>query len=305
MPGGPALLPLLFLGFLLGGTADRRLICWQAMILCQEEADCRYAYSQYEEACSSVFLMQEEAAAPSHNSARRRCPSHCISALIQLNHTKWGPALEDCDCAKDESCRDTKRAIEPCLPRTSTSVVVGGGGAVGDGGADGGRTGGGAVMGCMEARKQCEKDRRCSISLSRYLIQCGRLFNGLHCTDECKEVIADMMRVPKALLLNDCVCDGMERPICESIKENMARLCFGVEVGNAGSSGRSEDEYDDEYDDDTGPTGEGSYEDDQQSSRISGEHGGSDSGAHSVMSAAATARTVIMATSIMLLMCVL
>ncbi|XP_073489474.1 growth arrest-specific protein 1 [Aquarana catesbeiana] len=223
---------LLLLGSVLGVALSRRLICWQAILQCQREPECSYAYNQYTEACSSVL-------APTGESSRHRCPSHCISALIQLNHTKGGPALEDCDCALDELCKATKRAIEPCMPWTS--------GARGGGGAT--AAGGGAIMGCMEARKLCEGDRRCHTSLGRYLSKCGRLFDGVRCTEECRGVIEDMMQVPKALLLNDCVCDGMERPICESIKENMARLCFGAELGNGGpgSSGNSDYEYDYEY----------------------------------------------------------
>ncbi|XP_077330953.1 growth arrest-specific protein 1 [Lithobates pipiens] len=235
---------LLLLGSVLGVAVSRRLICWQAIMQCQRESECSYAYNQYTEACSSVLARPVE-------SSRHRCPSHCISALIQLNHTKGGPALEDCDCAADELCKAAKRAIEPCMPWTSGGRVGGGATAAG----------GGAIMGCMEARKLCEGDRRCHTSLSRYLSKCGRLFNGVRCTDECRGVIEDMMQVPKALLLNDCVCDGLERPICESIKENMARLCFGAELGNGGpgSSGNSDYEYDDEYDEE-GPDREGSHE---------------------------------------------
>lgn len=235
----PLLPPLLLL--LLGaasppppGAQGRRLICWQAMLQCQEEPECGYAYSQYAEACAPVLLAGAGGAAPA--SSRRRCPSHCISALILLNHTRRGPALEDCDCDKDESCRATKRAIEPCLPRP------------------------GGAIGCTEARRRCEWDSRCSAALSRYMAYCGKLFNGLRCTDDCRAVIADMMAVPKALLLNDCVCDGLERPICESVKENMASLCFGADPGGGGngagssggaaSDGTLDDYYEDDEDDD-------------------------------------------------------
>ncbi|XP_063769833.1 growth arrest-specific protein 1 [Pseudophryne corroboree] len=262
---------LLLLCSLLEASLGRRLVCWQAMLQCQQEADCSYAYRQYTEACSSVLPRHGDAAA-AHSPARRRCPSHCISALIQLNHTKGGPALEDCDCAMDDICKATKRAIEPCVPRTSTNTGGGGAGGGGGGaaaaagGGGGAGAGGGAVMGCMEARRLCESDRRCQASLSSYLNHCGRLFNGVRCTDSCRTVIEDMMRVPKALLLNDCVCDGLERPICESIKENMARLCFGVELGNGGpgSSGGSYDEYDEEdYGDEPEQSRDGSYEEGQ------------------------------------------
>nr|XP_056704969.1 growth arrest-specific protein 1 [Euleptes europaea] len=241
------------------GAQGRRLICWQAMLQCQEEPQCGYAYSQYAEACAPVLMAAGDgpaaaaaaAAAPpassSSSSSRRRCPSHCIAALIQLNHTRRGPALEDCDCARDEGCRATKRAIEPCLPRA---------GGVG-GGAGGG---GGGALGCTEARRRCDRDSRCSAALGRYMAHCGKLFNGLRCTEQCRAVIEDMLAVPKALLLNDCVCDGLERPICESVKENMARLCFGADAANgAGSSGASDgahEDYDDEdYDDELPPRG--------------------------------------------------
>lgn len=234
---------LLLLGSVLAAEA-RRLICWQAMLECHRETPCSYAYSQYTEACASVLPRPGEAPGAASHAARRRCPSHCIGALIQLNSTRAGPALEDCDCAKDELCKATKRAIEPCLPRTG-------------GGGGGGGSSSSPVMGCMEARRLCESDRHCHASLSRYLSNCGRLFNGVRCTDECRAVIGDMMRLPKAMLLNDCVCDGLERPICESVKENMARLCFGAELA---SSGGSDYEYEDDEYYDSQPGRDGSWE---------------------------------------------
>uniref|UniRef100_A0A8C0RDL3 GDNF/GAS1 domain-containing protein n=1 Tax=Canis lupus familiaris TaxID=9615 RepID=A0A8C0RDL3_CANLF len=247
-----------------GLAHGRRLICWQALLQCQGEPECSYAYNQYAEACAPVLAQRGGGDAPGAGAAaaaaaaafpasaasfssRWRCPSHCISALIQLNHTRRGPALEDCDCAQDENCKSTKRAIEPCLPRTS------GGGA--------GGAGAGGVMGCTEARRRCDRDSRCNLALGRYLTYCGKLFNGLRCTDECRTVIEDMLAVPKAALLNDCVCDGLERPICESVKENMARLCFGAELGNgpgsSGSDGGLDDYYDEDYEDEPRAGGAG------------------------------------------------
>ncbi|XP_004600376.2 growth arrest-specific protein 1 [Sorex araneus] len=258
-PGPGALLCVLALLQLLssaprgaGLAHGRRLICWQALLQCQGEPECSYAYNQYAEACAPVLAQRVGAHAPAAFPApdaafppRWRCPSHCISALIQLNHTRRGPALEDCDCAQDENCRSTKRAIEPCLPRSA-------------GGAGGGA---GGVMGCTEARRRCDRDSRCSLALGRYLAYCGKLFNGLRCTDECRAVIEDMLAVPKAALLNDCVCDGLERPICESVKENMARLCFGAELGHgpgsSGSDGGPDDYYDEEYDEEPRAGGAG------------------------------------------------
>ncbi|XP_062399293.1 growth arrest-specific protein 1a [Sardina pilchardus] len=189
-------------------THGRRLICWQAILNCQNEAECLYAYDQYIHACEPILTGQ-----------RKKCPSHCISSLVQLNLTRNGPALEDCSCGNDERCRKTKRAIEPCLPRTSN-------------------------MGCTEARRQCERDPQCRNAMRDYLLHCGKLFSGAICTNPCRNVIAHMRKIPKAQSLDTCVCDGTERTICEYIKVNMRNLCF--EPPPADDEGGSGTEYDDE-----------------------------------------------------------
>ncbi len=187
----------------------RRLICWQAILNCQSESECHYAYDQYLHACDSILSGQ-----------RKKCPSHCISSLVQLNLTKSGPALEDCSCASDPRCREIKRAIEPCLPKTST-------------------------MGCTEARRQCERDIQCRSAMGDYLLHCGKLFSGSSCSNPCRNVIANMRKLPKAQLLDTCVCDGSERTICEFIKHSMKTLCFdSPPVDEEGSSGLDDDEPD-------------------------------------------------------------
>lgn len=192
----------------------RRLICWQAIAKCHSEPECHYAYDQYLHACEPILTGQ-----------RRKCPSHCISSLVQLNLTKNGPALEDCSCASDPRCRETKRAIEPCLPKTSS-------------------------MGCTEARRQCERDGQCRNAMGDYIHHCGKLFSGSSCSNSCRNVIAYMRKLPKAQLLDTCVCDGSERTICEFIKTSMRTLCFdSPPVDEEGSSGLDDSENDD-YEDD-------------------------------------------------------
>ncbi|XP_068995137.1 growth arrest-specific protein 1a [Embiotoca jacksoni] len=168
----------------------RRLICWQAIMNCQAEPECNYAYEHYNRACGPVL-----------NGERKKCPSHCISSLIQLNLTKNGPALEDCSCGHDSVCTNTKRAIEPCLPRTTST-------------------------GCTEARHQCERDQQCSSAMHDYLHHCGKLFSGAVCTNACRNVIAYMRKIPKGQQLDSCMCDGTERAICEFVKKSMKALCF-------------------------------------------------------------------------------
>lgn len=173
---------------------DAQLICWQALLRCHDEPECDLAYSQYLAACEGNI-----------RGTRRQCPSHCINALIRLNHTRSGPDLETCDCAQDLECLSAKRAIEPCLPRRHPSDAGG--------------------IGCMEARQRCEEDSNCHTSLTAYLSYCGQLFNGRKCSSKCKATIQQMLFIPNGMLLNRCVCDGVERPFCEVVKENMSKLC--------------------------------------------------------------------------------
>lgn len=180
---------------------------------CQAEPECNYAYEHYTRACGPVLTGE-----------RRKCPSHCISSLVQLNLTKNGPALEDCSCAHDPLCTSTKRAIEPCLPRTTST-------------------------GCTEARRQCERDGQCSYAMHDYLKHCGKLFSGAICTNACRNVIANMRKIPKGQQLDTCMCDGTERAICEFVKSSMKALCFDSPVRGEEGSGSDYDQ-DLDYEDD-------------------------------------------------------
>lgn len=204
---------IVILGLCVGSpNHSHRLVCWRAILKCHAEPECHYAYDQYIYACASVL-----------SGERKKCPSHCISSLIQLNLTQSGPALEDCDCAQDTNCRNTKRTIEPCLPRTS-------------------------IMGCTEARLQCEMDQYCSSAMRDYLFHCRKLFGEGRCSDACRKVIADMRTIPKAQQLDTCVCDGTERNICEYIKVSMKTFCSGSSDRDAGSGfSDSEDDTEDDY----------------------------------------------------------
>ncbi|XP_077570373.1 growth arrest-specific protein 1a isoform X2 [Stigmatopora nigra] len=190
----------------------RRLICWQAILNCQTEPECNYAYDHYLRACGPVL-----------NGDRKKCPSHCISSLVQLNLTRNGPALEDCGCGHDPMCTRTKRAIEPCLPRTTST-------------------------GCTEARRQCERDLQCSSTMRDYLHHCGKLFSGAVCTNACRNVIANMRKIPKGQQLDTCMCDGTERAICEFVKSSMKSLCFDTPEREESSG--SHDSYEPEDDED-------------------------------------------------------
>jgi len=179
----------LFFSFVV--VLDAQLVCWQALIQCHNEPECERAYGQYQTACEGNI-----------RGSRQKCPSHCISALVRLNLTVSGPALETCECGEDAFCRKNKKAIEPCLPRIQTEGI-----------------------GCTAARQRCDEDFSCHASMTAYLSNCGKLFNGQKCTSRCKNTIQQMLVIPNGMLLNQCVCDGVERPFCEVVKENMIKLC--------------------------------------------------------------------------------
>ncbi|RXN16437.1 growth arrest-specific 1-like protein [Labeo rohita] len=207
------IVPVVFLSFVM--MLDAQMLCWKALIRCHAEYDCELAYNQYLTACDGNI-----------RGSRRQCPSHCISALIRLNQTSSGPHLESCDCGTDPECLRAKRAIEPCLPRTYP------------GGTDG--------IGCTEARQRCEDEPSCHSSLTAYLSHCGQLFNGRKCSSRCKSTIEELLFMPSGVLLNQCVCDGLERPFCEVVKQNMVKLCsigdHSVSVDHDGMDDAYEDE---------------------------------------------------------------
>ncbi|XP_007906365.1 growth arrest-specific protein 1-like [Callorhinchus milii] len=181
----------------LSSGAGGQHVCWQALLRCQEEKECKWAYSQYTTACDS-FL----------KGARKQCPSHCIGALVKLNQTHSGPDLESCDCGQDAQCRRAKRAIEPCMPRRYRADS-----------ADA------TDLGCTEARQRCEEESVCHSAMEDYLSNCGQLFNGRRCTHECRSTIQYLLSIPSGVSLNTCVCDGVERPFCEVVKDNMHKFC--------------------------------------------------------------------------------
>ncbi|XP_078735478.1 growth arrest-specific protein 1-like [Lampetra fluviatilis] len=280
--------------------------CWEAIVRCSQEAECKRAYDGYVSACHAVrggdaasigggggrggalegagrhgggghggggggsddgWRDGDPAGAGAGRGGGRgrggrgraggaaslRCPSLCITALVQLNRTRSGPALESCDCGREPRCLRTKSALEPCLPRTFTAAVA----------AD---TGGGGrrrvVVGCTDARHRCLEEPRCSATLDEYLRGCGQLFNGARCSPQCRAVIERMLSLQGARQLSDCVCDGIERPFCEAVKRNMAELCFDGEdflagSGDFGSYGGGGDDDDDDGDDDDGGIGGG------------------------------------------------
>lgn len=210
-----ASLMLLCFDALASASPAHRLICWQAIMKCQSEPQCYYAYTQYTRACGPVI-----------NGHKKKCPSHCISSIVQLNLTDNGPGLEHCECATDTLCVNAKRAIEPCMPRIRRT-------------------------GCTEARRACEGDAECSASMRDYLFHCRELFGGERCSDECRRVIERMRSLPKARLLDTCECDGAERAICEHVKISMMSLCSDAPEPRDAGSGLSDDEDELESDYDT------------------------------------------------------
>ncbi|KAM9794255.1 growth arrest-specific protein 1-like [Syngnathus typhle] len=192
---------------------QKRFVCWKAILQCHSEPECLHAYEQYTHACASVL-----------SGERRTCPSHCVSSLIQLNLTRGGSDLQDCDCALDPLCARAKRAIEQCLPGTR------------------------APLGCTHARRRCEEEPACRAVTTGYLSHCGRLFSGgQQCSSECRAAIARMRNVPAARELETCVCDGEERKLCEYVQVRMKTFC---KEGEEDGSGCSDEEEDDEYKED-------------------------------------------------------
>ncbi|XP_030434127.1 growth arrest-specific protein 1-like [Gopherus evgoodei] len=190
-------LPLLLCWGCAGGGGPEEP-CWEALLRCQDEPDCGAAYSQSQAACEPVLSRAEAGSGEPPGG----CPSHCIGALVRLNRSRSGPALERCECGQDARCRRLKAAIEPCLPRPSRSG-----------------------LGCTAARFRCQQEPACREPLDAYLARCGQLFNGRRCSAACRAAMGQLLAAPGGPALERCVCDGPERPFCQVLKANMGRLC--------------------------------------------------------------------------------
>ncbi|XP_078540756.1 growth arrest-specific protein 1-like [Lissotriton helveticus] len=225
---------LLFLGYI-PSSCWAAVPCWEALLRCQAEPACTGAYEQYQAACSAVLSFEAGSFRRTPLPTRPACPSHCIAALVHLNQTQAGPALEGCQCGRDRQCHQLQAAIEPCLPRTS------------------------AAGGCMGARLNCEQEPACRRPLAAYLARCGQLFNGRRCTAACRETIEQLLASAAGPPLQQCVCDGPERPFCEVLKVHMGRLCFGV-AGELRPVGGSIEEDEGDYDEDDEGDDEGGEE---------------------------------------------
>ena len=55
-----------------------------------------------------------------------------------------------------------------------------------------------------------------------------------------------MLFIPNGMLLNRCVCDGVERPFCEVVKENMSKLCSIGDHSVISDQADKDDVYEDE-----------------------------------------------------------
>jgi hypothetical protein len=55
-----------------------------------------------------------------------------------------------------------------------------------------------------------------------------------------------MLFIPNGMLLNQCVCDGVERPFCEVVKENMSKLCQIGDHNVISDQADMDDMYEDE-----------------------------------------------------------
>ena len=84
------------------------------------------------------------------------------------------------------------------------------------------------VVSCSLAQWLCEADAHCQTAFTYFLNHCQAMYQGLKCTDSCRDSLNILYRQSKAAKLRNCVCGDRE---CSLIQENSQRLCFNNESG--------------------------------------------------------------------------
>ncbi|XP_066273442.1 growth arrest-specific protein 1-like [Branchiostoma lanceolatum] len=190
--------------------------CGEALVACTDSDSCYRAYYNYVYACTGVLTGE----------VTDHCPTSCQSALQSLLQNEEGRVLESCNCTgpDEQRCTQLRQKVEICRPTLYE-------------GSNASR-----VVGCTEATQICSQSEACVQAKDNYLVSCSQLFNGLECSQTCMDSINHFYSQEEVELLQNCVCDGPERPICVAIKNNMERLCHGNSGGREGGNSNSENQ---------------------------------------------------------------
>ena len=186
-------------------------LCNQAQSKCVSRAGCSMALHNYFFNCGEVIHGEIDI-----------CPARCRKALVSLLSTEdqEGEAFMECDCNGNSFCHTHKLRMEICSKDVLSAMK-----SVNDDSTD---------ISCSLAELICRADTSCLTALQYFNHHCAKLHMGEKCSARCNNSLSILFRQRKARKLRTCICDGTESYPCQSVQENIERLCFQNESRKRG-----------------------------------------------------------------------
>jgi len=213
--------------------------CMEARNKCSHRIGCSMAMNNFNIACAQVKLGMVD-----------YCTESCKRAVISLVTVQddIGTDILTCDCAGSEDCQLQRDRISVCSDDVLAALKT---------------LDNEDVISCSLARMLCEANTQCYTALGYYEENCENLWlNGhksLECSQACNNSLNILNRQPRAVKLENCLCDNTDTIIdentCIRMKYNTKTYCQNNEpddifyVNNVIKPSESEDSQtkDDSY----------------------------------------------------------
>ena len=134
------------------------------------------------------------------------CSQHCKQALNVVLQDPVGKRLgdSDCSCGNDVACQTTaQNLVVTCFsPQPSPAVCT-----------------------SFDVVSSCDKDPTCKPHLSAYQDECRFAFQGLNCSQQCKQAFVNLLQDPVGNRFTVCHC-ATQDTACQSVSQNLSTTCF-------------------------------------------------------------------------------
>ena len=142
------------------------------------------------------------------------CSQQCEQALMKVLRDPAGNHFTVCGCGDDTRCQGIVQNLAgTCFNSTILNVQP--------------EPTPTATSGCtsIDVISGCNKDQTCAPRLSAYLNECNFAFQGVSCSQQCKQAFMDLLRDQVGNRFSVCDC-GNGDTACEGAAQNLKTTCF-------------------------------------------------------------------------------
>ena len=157
---------------------------------CSQDPTCGPRLAAYRTECNSAFQ-------------GINCSQQCKQAMNVVLQDPIGKRFPDCGCGDNIQCQ--ARLLN--LTRTCQPTPA-------------------VANGCTysDVVSDCNKDSTCAARLAAYVDKCIIAFQGISCSQQCKQAFMDLLRDGVANRFSACDC-GTDK-LCQSSRQNLKTTCF-------------------------------------------------------------------------------